>query len=27
VMNQMQPGVLPNPRSLRLIDSLYAACG
>jgi len=24
-MNQMEPGVLPNPKSLRLIDALYAA--
>ena len=24
VMNQMEPGVLPNPKSLRLIDALYA---
>jgi CubicO group peptidase (beta-lactamase class C family) len=25
VMNQMEPGVLPGPKSLRLIDALYAA--
>ncbi len=24
-MNQMEPGILPNPKSLRLIDALYAA--
>ena len=24
VMNQMEPGVLPNPKSLRLVDQLYA---
>lgn len=24
VMNQMEPGVLPNAKSLRLIDALYA---
>jgi CubicO group peptidase (beta-lactamase class C family) len=24
VMNQMEPGVLPGPKSLRLIDALYA---
>ena len=25
VMNQMEPGVLPGPKSLRLVDALYAA--
>lgn len=25
VMNQMEPGVLPNPKSLRLVEALYAA--
>ena len=24
VMNQMEPGVLPNPKSMRLVDQLYA---
>jgi CubicO group peptidase (beta-lactamase class C family) len=24
VMNQMEPGLLPNPKSLRLVDQLYA---
>jgi CubicO group peptidase (beta-lactamase class C family) len=24
VMNQMEPGVLPNPKSLRLVNQLYA---
>ena len=24
VMNQMEPGVLPGPKSLRLIDALYS---
>jgi CubicO group peptidase (beta-lactamase class C family) len=24
VMNQMEPGVLPGPKALRLIDALYA---
>ncbi len=23
-MNQMEPGVLPGPKALRLIDALYA---
>jgi CubicO group peptidase (beta-lactamase class C family) len=27
VMNQMEPGVLPGPKALRLIDALYAALG
>ena len=27
VMNQMEPGVLPGPKSLRLIDALYEALG
>ncbi len=27
VMNQMEPGVLPGPKALRLIDALYAAIG
>ena len=25
VMNQMEPGVLPGPKALRLIDALYVA--
>jgi CubicO group peptidase (beta-lactamase class C family) len=25
VMNQMEPGVLPGPKSLRLVDAVYAA--
>ena len=24
VMNQMEPGVLPGPKALRLIEALYA---
>jgi CubicO group peptidase (beta-lactamase class C family) len=24
VMNQMEPGVLPGPKALRMIDALYA---
>jgi CubicO group peptidase (beta-lactamase class C family) len=27
VMNQMEPGVLPGPKSLRLIDALYVTGG
>jgi CubicO group peptidase (beta-lactamase class C family) len=26
VMNQMEPGLFPNPKSLRLIEKLYADC-
>jgi CubicO group peptidase (beta-lactamase class C family) len=26
VMNQMEPGIFPNDKSLRIVRSLYACC-